>query len=60
MSNSQTKEETFDLLIWDVEDIIRTNNKFSVKDDYEQLQYADKSIKNERREWYESFSLTNQ
>jgi FtsZ-binding cell division protein ZapB len=59
MSNSQTKEQTFDLLVWDVEDIVNTNNKFSVKDDYEQLQYADKSIKNERREWYESFSLTN-
>jgi hypothetical protein len=54
-----TKEETLDLLVWNVDDILEIKKKFSVKDNYEQLQFADKTIKTERRDWYESFALTH-
>jgi hypothetical protein len=56
---TETKEETLDLLVWNVDDILEIKKKFSVKDNYEQLQFADKTIKTERRDWYESFALTH-
>lgn len=51
------KEKTLKLEVWDVEDILESKKKFSIKDDFEQLQYADKVIKEERRMFYELYDL---
>jgi hypothetical protein len=51
------KEKTLELEVWDVEDILESKKKFSIKDDFEQLQYADKVIKEERRMFYELYDL---
>lgn len=54
--NNKT-EQTITLETWDVEDILETKRRFSIKDDFEQLQYADKLIKEERRMFYELYDL---
>lgn len=51
------KEKTLELEVWDVKDILESKKKFSIKDDFEQLQYADKVIKEERRMFYELYDL---